>query len=180
MVLTGEGADEVSAGYAMFLGDYLRAPDLASGSLGIDLPTDEERLRMLTELESNPLDMGMTRMSYDDSKVARSILGGISTHRHFAVAVPPSDLFTAAAREQAGEVDGAATIAENISGVARANAVDGTWHPLHVALYAEGKSTLANVLLNQLGDRNEMAHSIEGRLPFLDHKLAEYLNGLPP
>jgi asparagine synthase (glutamine-hydrolysing) len=31
-----------------------------------------------------------------------------------------------------------------------------------------------------MGDRMEMAHSIEGRTPFLDHLLTEYVNGLPP
>jgi len=57
VVLTGEGADEISAGYAMFLGDYLRAPDTAAASLGIELPSDKERLEILQGLESKPLDM---------------------------------------------------------------------------------------------------------------------------
>lgn len=164
----------------MFLGDYLRAPDTAAASLGIELPSDKERLEILQGLESKPLDMGMTKMSFEDAPVARAMLGGISTHRHFAVATPPADLFTREAQEAGGVVDGALTMAENVNGIAREHAINGTWHPLHVALYAEGKSTLPNSLLNQLGDRNEMAHSIEGRLPFLDHKLAEYLNSLPP
>ena len=179
-MLTGEGADEISAGYAMFLGDYLRAPDLAAAKLGMELPSDKERLEILQGLESKPLDMGMTKMSFEDASVARAMLGGISTHRHFAVATPPAELFTVEAHTAGGEVDGALTMAENVNGIAREHAINGSWHPLHVALYAEGKSTLPNSLLNQLGDRNEMAHSIEGRLPFLDHKLAEYLNSLPP
>ena len=36
------------------------------------------------------------------------------------------------------------------------------------------------MLLSCLGDRTEMAHSIEARTPFLDHHLAEYVNSLPP
>jgi asparagine synthase (glutamine-hydrolysing) len=39
---------------------------------------------------------------------------------------------------------------------------------------------LANILLSCLGDRTEMAHSIEARPPFLDHVLSDYANGLPP
>lgn len=31
-----------------------------------------------------------------------------------------------------------------------------------------------------LGDRTEMAHSIEGRTPFLDHPLTEFVNSIPP
>lgn len=42
------------------------------------------------------------------------------------------------------------------------------------------KTALGNLILNHLADRPEMANSIEGRPPFLDHKLAEYVNALPP
>lgn len=54
------------------------------------------------------------------------------------------------------------------------------WHPLHTAEYLFTTATLPNILLGHLGDRGEMAHSIEGRTPFLDHKLTEYVNSLPP
>lgn len=39
---------------------------------------------------------------------------------------------------------------------------------------------LSNVLLSGLGDRVEMAHSVEGLQPFLDHHLVEYVTKLPP
>jgi asparagine synthase (glutamine-hydrolysing) len=38
---------------------------------------------------------------------------------------------------------------------------------------------LPNYLLSNLGDRMEMAHSVEGRVPFLDHKLVEFVTTLP-
>ena len=162
--------------------DYLRSPDLASAHLGIDVPSDGERAALIAGLEAKSVqaEMGMNPMSYTDSKVARYMLGGISLHRYLAVATPPSSMFTECAREAVGSVDGALAIAEFMNGIVRQHAIDGSWHPLHVALYAENKTTLANGLLNQLGDRNEMAHSIEGRLPFLDSQLVEYVNGLPP
>jgi asparagine synthase (glutamine-hydrolysing) len=46
-------------------------------------------------------------------------------------------------------------------------------------MYMWNKSTLINVILSCLGDRTEMAHSIEARTPFLDRKLAEYVKSLP-
>ena len=41
------------------------------------------------------------------------------------------------------------------------------------------RTQLPSYILNCLGDRMEMANSVEGRVPFLDHKLAEFALGLP-
>ena len=41
------------------------------------------------------------------------------------------------------------------------------------------RTQLPSYILNCLGDRMEMANSVEGRVPFLDHKLAEFAFGLP-
>ncbi|VUC33272.1 unnamed protein product, partial [Clonostachys rosea] len=58
--------------------------------------------------------------------------------------------------------------------------VNEKWHPFNTSAYVWTKSCLANLLLTAYGDRTEMAHSVEGRQPFLDHRLTEYVNGLPP
>jgi asparagine synthase (glutamine-hydrolysing) len=47
--------------------------------------------------------------------------------------------------------------------------------PVHQSLYLWSKTAMAGYILTLLGDRMEMAHSIEGRVPFLDHKLAELI-----
>jgi asparagine synthase (glutamine-hydrolysing) len=52
-------------------------------------------------------------------------------------------------------------------------------HPLHQSLYLWAKTRLPNYLLTLLGDRMEMAHSIEGRVPFLDHHLVEVIRSQP-
>ena len=54
------------------------------------------------------------------------------------------------------------------------------WHPFHSGQYIFCKAHLENLILSNLGDRGEMAHSIEGRTPFLDHYLTEYTDNLPP
>lgn len=104
--------------YPFFLPDYLRAPDLASAKLGIDMPTQAEREQLIKGLEAKSLEaeMGMTAMSYDDAKTARAMLGGISLHRHFAVATPPGSMFTEQARDACGTIDGALAIAEYMNG----------------------------------------------------------------
>ena len=38
---------------------------------------------------------------------------------------------------------------------------------------------MAGYILTMLGDRMEMGHSIEGRVPFLDHKLVEVIASQP-
>jgi len=50
---------------------------------------------------------------------------------------------------------------------------------LNQSLYLWSKSTMANYILVVLGDRMEMAHSVEGRVPFLDHHVVECLRQIP-
>jgi asparagine synthase (glutamine-hydrolysing) len=47
------------------------------------------------------------------------------------------------------------------------------------SLYVWAKTMLPNYILSNLGDRMEMAHSVEGRLPFLDHHLVEAVAKMP-
>jgi len=54
------------------------------------------------------------------------------------------------------------------------------WHPLHKAQFIESKIFLSNYLLSSQGDRVSMAHSVEGRYPFLDHHFIQFCCGLPP
>jgi asparagine synthase (glutamine-hydrolysing) len=51
--------------------------------------------------------------------------------------------------------------------------------PLHQSLYLWAKTGLPAYILTMLGDRMEMAHSIEGRVPFLDHHVVEVLRSQP-
>jgi len=53
-------------------------------------------------------------------------------------------------------------------------------HPLHISTYLRSKFTLANYILHTLADWTEMAHSIEWRIPFLDHHLIELVANIPP
>jgi asparagine synthase (glutamine-hydrolysing) len=53
-------------------------------------------------------------------------------------------------------------------------------HHVDQASYLWSRSSLANYILRTLGDGTEMAHGIEGRLPFLDHHLFEHARLVPP
>jgi asparagine synthase (glutamine-hydrolysing) len=54
------------------------------------------------------------------------------------------------------------------------------WEPLAQAQYLEVTIFLSMYLLSSQGDRMGMAHSVEGRYPFLDHRVIEFCNRLPP
>ena len=51
--------------------------------------------------------------------------------------------------------------------------------PVNQSLYLWSKAMLPSYVLAVLGDRMEMAHSVEGRLPFLDHHVVELARDLP-
>lgn len=53
------------------------------------------------------------------------------------------------------------------------------WEPLHRAQYLEITIFLSQYLLLSQGDRVGMAHSVEGRFPFLDYRVIEFCNQLP-
>jgi asparagine synthase (glutamine-hydrolysing) len=54
------------------------------------------------------------------------------------------------------------------------------WHPFNRSEYMEARTLLPSYLLSSQGDRMLMASSIEGRFPFLDHRLIEFANKLHP
>lgn len=54
------------------------------------------------------------------------------------------------------------------------------WAPLHKDQYIEAHTLLSGYLLCSQGDRMAMANSVEGRFPFLDHRVIEFANQLPP
>ncbi|HEV7914925.1 MAG TPA: asparagine synthase C-terminal domain-containing protein, partial [Albitalea sp.] len=54
------------------------------------------------------------------------------------------------------------------------------WHPLCRAQYLEMTLFMSGYLLSSQGDRMMMGHSVEGRVPFLDHRLIELAARIPP
>lgn len=54
------------------------------------------------------------------------------------------------------------------------------WEPLHQAQYLEITTFMSPYLLSSQGDRMTMANAVEGRFPFLDHRVIDFCNRLPP
>ncbi|KAL9077988.1 MAG: hypothetical protein Q9157_003092 [Trypethelium eluteriae] len=178
VVLTGEGADEHFSGYQVYLPDYLREPDTSFQS---PLFPESLRIEQFERAERDLADYYTSigaHMSTSSDTLPRRMLNSISTPASMA-AFRVDSLFAPWTKREYGNAEPELTIANNVDGRVRSLMAD-KWHPLHSAQYVWTKGHLANIFLSCLGDRTEMAHSIEARTPFLDHKLTEYVNGLPP
>jgi asparagine synthase (glutamine-hydrolysing) len=54
------------------------------------------------------------------------------------------------------------------------------WEAFNRGQYLEAKTLMGEYLLCSQGDRMLMRNSVEGRFPFLDHRVIEFANRLPP
>ena len=168
VVLTGEGSDELFLGYDLFKETVVRLFCLRQ-------PHSRLRPRLFDRLYPYLVQGGR---------------GGEFWRRFFLDAGSPDDpLFSHLPRFQL-----TARIKEFYSGDTR-SALAGfdplevlrgslpaefmRWSPLNRAAYLEMVTLLASYLLSSQGDRMSMAHGIECRFPFLDHRLFEFAAGLP-
>jgi asparagine synthase (glutamine-hydrolysing) len=54
------------------------------------------------------------------------------------------------------------------------------WDPMNRTLYLSSRIFMSNHLLSSRGDRALMANSVEGRYPFLDRQVQEFMAAVPP
>jgi len=54
------------------------------------------------------------------------------------------------------------------------------WHPFCQAQYLETTMLMPGYILSSQGDRVSLGNSVEGRFPFLDHRVAEFAARIPP
>ena len=171
VVLTGEGADEVFAGYDIFKEAKVRR-------FWARQPQSTMRPRLLERLYGY-----LPNSPVRSAAFAQGFFGQGMQHLHrpvfahaprWATSQRALGLLSAELRAEIGDFDPLdafeATLPANI----------GDWSPLGRDQYVEAKSLLAGYLLSSQGDRVAMAHSIEGRFPYLDHRVIEFANRLPP
>jgi len=173
VVFTGEGSDEMLGGYASFRQDVLlynsarQDPAVVRRLLG-ELRDSNRAVPMLVATDDAPiaaLDAVRRRLGWVPSWIqAASMLGRRTT-----------EIFS---REMNASVAGMNPYELALSRLAIDERVAGR-DPLNQALYLWARVHLPNFILTFLSDRMEMAHSIEGRVPFLDHHVAEYAARIP-
>ncbi|MCB1661337.1 MAG: asparagine synthase (glutamine-hydrolyzing), partial [Pseudomonadales bacterium] len=171
VVLTGEGSDELFAGYPAFRKDmFLYGLDNLPASL---------RKEWQASLEaSNQLFRGAMLPREDFSSAAMNAVVGFTPsclqnwlHCH-DFAMP---LINPQWRQQLADYDAGDAIAATFD----KSQLDGR-HPLDKAQYVWIKTMLEGQILTWGGDRVDMANSMEARPPFLDHHLARFATQVPP
>jgi asparagine synthase (glutamine-hydrolysing) len=172
VVLTGEGSDEIFGGYAHFRRDML-----LHNTEGQDRATVAKLLEELDAL--NPVSRGvlLPHGEMAPRERIRRLLGFVPTWiearaagaAKFRALLAGDLLGRFAAREPYLNFFGGLDVRGQLSGR----------EPVHQSMYLWSKAILPNYLLTTLGDRMEMAHSIEGRVPYLDHHLVEVVRSQP-
>ena len=167
VVLSGEGADEAFLGYSHLHLDHLR---LASPE---SLPEVEAQLGVQRGVMTPGLD-GAPPVPFQPPPWLGQTPSFLSTKRafvdHYLPLVGDEE---AAQLKRGGFVESAVDEIFDAGGMAVpcsfANRSSWLWT----------RTALGNYILKTLGDGAEMLHSVQGRVPFLDHKLFELAAKLP-
>ncbi len=172
VVLTGEGSDEIFAGYDIFKEDKVRR-------FWARQPDSKWRPRLFQRLYPDIFSSDDTRSRAFVEGFFRKSLEDVSSpiYSHFIRWENTSTLkgfFSPDILEALGKVP---PFAERFTAALQPDFM--TWDPLSRAQYTEIKVFLSNYLLSSQGDRVAMAHAVEGRFPFLDYRVVEFACRLP-
>jgi asparagine synthase (glutamine-hydrolysing) len=170
VVLTGEGADEVFGGYDLFKEARLRR-------FMARAPHSSVRPKLLSRLYPYLVNSPTSSVGF----AQRFFTAGAaeSGEPHFAH-IPRwtttrriGQYFSAELRAVLGDWDPYAAIGALMPPAIR------DWPPLGRDQYVEAHTLLSGYLLSSQCDRMAMANSVEGRVPYLDHRVIEFASSLP-
>ncbi len=172
VVLTGEGADEIFAGYNIFREDKVRR-------FWAKNPDSTMRPRLLEKLypyvfsEGNGKARVFLEMFFEKDllKVDLPVYSHMLRWRNTAQI---KSFFSNDLKVQDHSLDG---FIDRFESMLPPDFM--SWEPLSRAQYTESKIFLSNYLLSSQGDRMAMANSVEGRYPFLDHRVVELAARIP-
>ena len=169
VVVTGEGSDEMFAGYPFFKRDYFtHAPEGAEDARALQAKLDA----------SNAVFKGAILAEQKTTHpVAQDVLGFTPAwiQPWILTLAQARPLLSKAATDELADYDPVAAIFEQLDPEQLRDR-----HPLDKVQYSWIKTMLEGQILTWGGDRVDMANSMESRPPFLDHHLAEFAKTIPP
>jgi asparagine synthase (glutamine-hydrolysing) len=166
VVATGEGADELFWGYELFREVVARELNRTDPEAAAAL-IDELYLSLGAREGVGP---AMRRFILETG-AADELLGSHLTRSTATGAVKA--LYGPALAAAAGAEPSLERLREALPGAF------GGWSPLERAAWLEVSTLLEPYLLAAQGDRVSMGHGVEGRYPFLDHRVFAYSTALP-
>jgi len=168
VVLTGEGSDEMLAGYGRYRRTLL---NLSIGRRYNKLTPSFARDAIRNQIEQS-LPQGRLRQKLMRTFLVLSPELESIYFDNFAVFPAPmqEDLLTRETRDRIQSIDPYAELRRLLVRTKDLSLLDGL-------LYADMKTYLHELLMKQ--DQMSMATSIESRVPFLDHKLVEFTASMP-
>jgi asparagine synthase (glutamine-hydrolysing) len=171
VVLTGEGADEFLGGYNIFKEAKIRR-------FWARNPESKWRPLLLERLYPYMAQSSTRSAHYWQAFFRRGLT---DTELPYYSHIPRwentskiKSLFSERLKASLGKRD---TIAE-VESILSRNI--GNWDWLSQSQFVEIGTFLSGYLLSSQGDRVAMAHSVEGRFPFLDHNVVEFCSRIPP
>jgi asparagine synthase (glutamine-hydrolysing) len=171
VVLTGEGADEILGGYDLFKETIIRA-------FWARNPDSTWRPALLRKLYPTlPVSMAAAGQFMEQFFKAGLDQQDKYYYSHMPRINTTSRIKAFFSNETKAAIDGHDSLTGFGSDLP---ARFGEWHPLIKAQFVEAKSLLAGYLLSSQGDRVGSANSVEGRFPFLDHRVVEFASTIPP
>lgn len=167
VVLTGEGSDELFLGYDLFKETKIRHFCAAQ-------PTSTVRPRLFDKLypylSQNRGGEFWRRFFLTAGDTTDPLFSHLP---RIALTSRIKDLYSAEVKSVLADCDPLQDLRESLP------AEFMQWTPVNRAAYLEMVTLLPSYLLSSQGDRMGMANSIEGRFPFLDHRLFEFSARLP-
>jgi asparagine synthase (glutamine-hydrolysing) len=171
VVLTGEGADELFAGYDIFREDAVRR-------FWARNPASELRPKLLLQLNRFLATDPGRALAFLKQFYARDLLAvGDPLYSHRLRFLNTSRCLALLRPELLREAEGELSPERRL--LRRLPKHFESSSPLARAQYLEIVSFLEGYLLHAQGDRMLMANSVEGRFPFLDYRVAEFAARLP-
>ena len=172
VVFTGEGADEMLGGYPYFRVDAVNS-NPALGAAEKSALIDE----MLGANQATRALMMPAQVAGPEMQAVQRRLGWLPATLNVCAAMANgvAPFFSA---ELKAHIDGLQPLLAGLDRLPLAQRVAGR-DRLNQVLYINSKTVLPNFILVYLADRMEMSHSIEGRVPFLDHRVAEAAARVP-